>query len=128
MTIPASNQTSRRQCAAPGCTSPVHGHGWCRGHYHQVVTLGQPAPAPSPRRRPPLWMDFALCAEVDPELFFPEKGHHEISRAAKRVCAACPVTAECLNFAFLIGADSGIFGGTTAEERRVMLRQRRRAA
>jgi WhiB family transcriptional regulator, redox-sensing transcriptional regulator len=87
MTLPASNQTSRR-----------------------------------------LWMDLALCAEVDPELFFPEKGHNDIARAAKRVCAACPVTAECLNFAFLIGADSGIFGGTTAEERRALLRQRRRAA
>ena len=124
MTMTASNQTSRqRHCAAPGCSRPVHGHGWCRGHYHQVVTLGQPAPAAPKRTGPPLWMDLALCAEVDPELFFPEPGRNDVVRAAKRVCAACPVTADCLNFAFLIGADAGIFGGTTAEERRMLLRR-----
>jgi len=49
-------------------------------------------------------------------------------RAAKRICAACPVIDDCLSFAFRIGADSGIFGGMTAEERRTLLRGRRRAA
>ena len=39
----------------------------------------------------PGWMGAALCAETDPELFFPDKGH---ARGAKRVCRACPVTAE----------------------------------
>ena len=34
----------------------------------------------------------ALCAQVDPELFFPEKG--EPTRDAKAVCAACPVRAR----------------------------------
>jgi WhiB family redox-sensing transcriptional regulator len=125
----AFSQTTRpRHCAAPGCTRPVHGHGWCRGHYHQVVTLGQPAPAAPARTTPPWWMDLALCAEVDPELFFPEKGRNDLVRAAKRVCAACPVTSRCLNFAFLIGADCGIFGGTTPEERMTMLRGRRAVA
>jgi WhiB family redox-sensing transcriptional regulator len=76
----------------------------------------------------PLWMDFALCAEVDPELWFPEKGHHDIARAAKRICATCPVIDDCLSYAFRIGADAGIWGGLTAEERRVLLRNSRRAA
>jgi WhiB family redox-sensing transcriptional regulator len=82
----------------------------------------------SNQTRPPDWRDEALCTQTDAEIFFPEKGHGDTARAAKRVCAACPVTAECLNFAFLIGADYGIFGGTTAEERRVLLRDSRRAA
>jgi WhiB family transcriptional regulator, redox-sensing transcriptional regulator len=119
------SQTSRRHCAAPGCTRPVHGHGWCRGHYHQIVTLGQPAPPAPERPAPPMWMDLALCAEVDPDLFFPETGRNDVMRAAKRICAACPVIDDCLTFAFRIGADTGIFGGLTAEERRVLLQRPR---
>lgn len=43
------------------------------------------------------WRAEALCAQVDPELFFPEQGfpsHH-----ARAVCARCPVAAECLDWA-----------------------------
>jgi hypothetical protein len=43
------------------------------------------------------WRDWALCAEVDPELFFPETG--ELADPAKRVCQACEVRAECLRYA-----------------------------
>ncbi|MEU6661215.1 WhiB family transcriptional regulator [Streptomyces sp. NPDC046821] len=37
-------------------------------------------------------MDAALCAQTDPEIFFPEKGSYS---RPKRVCAACPVQEEC---------------------------------
>ena len=72
--------------------------------------------------------NFAAGLPTGPEPFFPEKGESDLARAAERVCATCPVTAECLNFAFLVGADFGIFGGTTAEERRTLLRDQRAAA
>ncbi len=39
------------------------------------------------------WMANALCAQVDPELWFPEKGHGY--RAAKRICDSCTVRPEC---------------------------------
>jgi WhiB family redox-sensing transcriptional regulator len=67
----------------------------------------------------------ALCAQVDPELFFPEKG--QPSPPAKAVCAACPVTALCLaTFGPLV--DHGVVGGLTAQERRQQRRTDRPAA
>lgn len=65
--------------------------------------------------KPGAWMDSANCATTDPEIFFPEKGP---SNAAKQVCAACDVVAQCLAFARREGIESGIFGGMTAHERK----------
>ena len=62
------------------------------------------------------WALDALCAQTDPDLFFPEKGG-EI-RKAKRVCNACPVTAECLAYALANDERYGVWGGTGAVERR----------
>ena len=42
----------------------------------------------------PDWKDRALCAETDPEAFFPEKGGS--TREAKRICIGCEVKGECL--------------------------------
>ncbi len=67
----------------------------------------------------------ALCAQVDPELFFPENG--KPAEPAKAVCAACPVTALCLaTFGPLVR--DGVVGGLTAEERRLQRRSDRPAA
>lgn len=71
------------------------------------------------------WQDDALCAQTDPALFFPEQG--ESSTAAKRVCARCPVSAECLEHALEWEArpevlDSwGVYGGLSADERERIL-------
>ena len=65
-----------------------------------------------PRR----WRDLALCAETDPEVFFPDKG--QTGRDAKRICAACPVTKPCLEFALAHGITWGIWGGLSGRERR----------
>jgi WhiB family redox-sensing transcriptional regulator len=62
------------------------------------------------------WMTWALCSEVDPEAFFPEKGGSP--KRAKQVCAGCPVREECLSYALDNGIDWGVWGGTTREERR----------
>ena len=43
------------------------------------------------------WQDRALCAQTDPEAFFPEKGGS--TREAKRICQGCDVRAECLEYA-----------------------------
>jgi WhiB family redox-sensing transcriptional regulator len=65
---------------------------------------------------PPEWMADGLCAQVDPELFFPEKGGS--TRGAKQVCLACPVRAECLAYALARGERFGIWGGASERERR----------
>lgn len=41
------------------------------------------------------WQERALCAQTDPEAFFPEKGGS--TREAKRICLGCEVKDECLN-------------------------------
>ena len=55
------------------------------------------------------WQDKALCAETDPEAFFPEKGGS--TREAKRTCRACEVRAECLEVALVNDERFGIWGG-----------------
>lgn len=73
------------------------------------------------------WRDHALCRDTDPELFFPvgTTGHALTSiDHAKQVCHGCSVTRECLEFALDTNQDSGIWGGLSEEERRVIRRQR----
>jgi len=62
------------------------------------------------------WRDSAVCAQTDPELFFPDKGLRP--REAKVVCARCPVRTECLTYALAHDRAYGVWGGTTERERR----------
>ena len=64
----------------------------------------------------PDWMAEALCAEVDPDLWFPETGGS--SREAKRVCARCGVRAECLAYALANDERYGVWGGQSERARR----------
>lgn len=69
------------------------------------------------------WTDHAACLRSSPELFFPVSMAGpalEQTAAAKRVCAGCPVRAECLEWALRSGDAHGILGGTTPEERRYL--------
>jgi WhiB family redox-sensing transcriptional regulator len=66
--------------------------------------------------------DNALCAEVDPELFFPTDEHgvgnsYTSMKEAKKICNACTLKLQCLEYA-LRRNESGIWGGTTEGERR----------
>ncbi len=62
------------------------------------------------------WQERALCAETDPESFFPEKGGS--TREAKRICSGCEVRAECLEYALAHDERFGIWGGLSERERR----------
>jgi WhiB family transcriptional regulator, redox-sensing transcriptional regulator len=68
------------------------------------------------------WRDRALCAEVDPDLHFPERGAP--TRPAKTVCAACEVRAECLEYALEHGEAFGVWGGLSEHERRRLRSER----
>jgi WhiB family redox-sensing transcriptional regulator len=63
-----------------------------------------------------LWQERALCAQTDPEAFFPEKGGS--TREAKKVCLTCDVRAECLDYALANDERFGIWGGLSERERR----------
>jgi WhiB family redox-sensing transcriptional regulator len=74
--------------------------------------------------RPAAWQDSALCAQTDPEAFFPEKGGSP--REAKRVCAGCGVRTECLDNALDNGEQFGVWGGLSEDERRPLRARPRR--
>lgn len=62
------------------------------------------------------WQIDALCAQTDPEAFFPEKGGS--TRDAKKICDSCDVRAQCLEFALEHDERFGIWGGLSERERR----------
>ncbi|WP_180357681.1 WhiB family transcriptional regulator [Streptomyces sp. NP160] len=67
------------------------------------------------------WQERALCAQTDPESFFPEKGGS--TREAKRVCMSCEVRVPCLEYALANDERFGIWGGLSERERRRVKRR-----
>ncbi len=73
------------------------------------------------------WVELAACREpsVDPELFFPVSDYGPAASqvaAAKAICARCPVSSQCRDWAVQAGEPAGIWGGMTPEERRLARR------
>ena len=78
------------------------------------------------------WQDSAACREHSNLLFFGEEGESELEKQArearaKGVCARCPVTDPCLEFAMETNQKYGIWGGLTDKERASLKRRRARA-
>lgn len=71
------------------------------------------------------WMHEGNCRNHPPEVFFPSDGVGVL--IAQRICATCPVKAECLEHALEERIDHGVWGGASERERRRILKQRRRA-
>ncbi len=67
------------------------------------------------------WQERALCAQTDPEAFFPEKGGS--TREAKRICTTCAVRSDCLEYALAHDERFGIWGGLSERERRRLKRR-----
>lgn len=80
---------------------------------------------------PPDWTEFGLvnrdprlvkiqeeglCAQTDPELFYPDKGGS--TEPAKMICGSCPVRDDCLAWAVDNSERFGVWGGKTERERR----------
>jgi WhiB family transcriptional regulator, redox-sensing transcriptional regulator len=68
------------------------------------------------------WQDDALCAETDPEAFFPEKGGS--IRLPKLICSRCEVRKACLEYALDHEIRFGVWGGLSERERRRLARDR----
>lgn len=62
------------------------------------------------------WQAAGLCAQTDPEAFFPDK--RGTALPARTVCFACDVRTECLEYALTNNERYGIWGGTSERERR----------
>jgi WhiB family redox-sensing transcriptional regulator len=63
------------------------------------------------------WWLSALCAQTDPEAFFPKSNP---TRAAKQVCLSCDVREECLDYALQNDERNGVWGGLSESERRAL--------
>jgi WhiB family redox-sensing transcriptional regulator len=75
------------------------------------------------------WRHWALCREVDPELFFPIGNTGEALlqiEEAKAICRRCPVMEQCQQWALETGQDAGVWGGLSEDERRSIKRRRAR--
>jgi WhiB family redox-sensing transcriptional regulator len=76
------------------------------------------------------WHDDAACRDADPDLFFPVGTTGPALRRideAKQICRACPARTQCLAWALDHGVTDGVWGGTTADERRAIRRLASRA-
>ena len=80
------------------------------------IVLGVPGVRDQADDHPLSWQADALCAETDPEAFFPEKGGS--TRDAKRICDTCEVRQQCLEYALENDERFGIWGGLSERERR----------
>ena len=75
------------------------------------------------------WQHRGACRGPQAAVFFPppqferkvERAERE--RRAKEICAGCPVTGECLDYALTIREPHGIWGGLNEGERRLILEQ-----
>ncbi|HEX3611271.1 MAG TPA: WhiB family transcriptional regulator [Sporichthyaceae bacterium] len=67
------------------------------------------------------WLERASCRGVaDPDVFFPNRtaaGGARQLRAARAICAGCPVARQCLQWAVALEVQEGVCAGTTPEER-----------
>ncbi len=67
----------------------------------------------------PEWFQRAACRDLGPELFYPTpRTKPSELRAAKQVCAECPVSEECLDYALDNREERGIWGGVSPESRK----------
>lgn len=83
------------------------------------VKLGVPGVRQQPindDENPLAWQTDSLCAQTDPEAFFPEKGGS--TRDAKKICTSCEVRTHCLEYALENDERFGIWGGLSERERR----------
>ena len=77
---------------------------------------------PAPRAADWEWQMEGACRGLDSATFFHpenERGPSRVrrERAAKQVCASCPVAQACLNWALRTREPYGVWGGMTEYER-----------
>lgn len=71
----------------------------------------------------PMNFDGASCAGIAVDLFYPEDGQPEYVQHLRRVCAECPILAECFDWA-LHKEIYGFWAGTTKAERKRIRKDR----
>jgi WhiB family transcriptional regulator, redox-sensing transcriptional regulator len=75
------------------------------------------------------WQYEGACRNTDPDVFFLQLGDRAGTKRKKEqkaisICKTCPVINKCLTHALAVPEAYGIWGGTTEEQRSVMLNKR----
>src|SRR2546429_5302227 len=70
---------------------------------------------------PDHWQELSACYGLDPEVFFPTT--EEEAGLALSYCGVCRVKDLCLAWAVRNGERYGVWGGTTEQTRRRLIRQ-----
>ncbi|MEU9578764.1 WhiB family transcriptional regulator [Streptomyces chilikensis] len=73
------------------------------------------------------WRAYATCAEVGPDMFFPDSKGAAVTYTendAKKVCRHCPVIKQCLEYAVTSGQEAGVWGGLNPRELKKLRKQR----
>jgi WhiB family redox-sensing transcriptional regulator len=79
------------------------------------------------------WQLVGACRGSDSSLFFHPEGERGRARAAreraaKAICASCPVIKQCYEAALAAHEPYGVWGGTTEDERADILNRQRELA
>ena len=69
---------------------------------------------------PDHWQELSACYGLDPEVFFPTT--EEEAGLALSYCGMCSVREVCLAWAIQNGERYGVWGGTTEQHRRRLIR------
>jgi WhiB family redox-sensing transcriptional regulator len=73
------------------------------------------------------WKKESNCQGLDTEAFFPvSRGAYEYKDMLAKVCGACPVKQQCLDYAVKYNL-LGWWGGTTDRQRRIIRAERKTA-
>lgn len=73
---------------------------------------------------PQEWRSKAACRNsISPSEFFPDPSDGIANERAKSVCDICQSREACLEFALATNQDSGVWGGTSEDERRKLRRR-----
>jgi WhiB family redox-sensing transcriptional regulator len=69
------------------------------------------------------WREDSACSGADSEVFFPPSEDEAAAMAAKKICAACPVQEQCLQYALATNQTEGVWGGLSSGDRRRLRRR-----
>lgn len=75
----------------------------------------------------PGWMESAACRDLPTALFFPADKDDGAAERAKAVCRSCPVRRDCVAYALADPTLTGVWGASTADQRRNRRQQLRQA-
>lgn len=103
-------------CAAGYLPNTGGARGYCNGCYQGARRAGHIDLLFVFLHRDLTWQQDAHCTQSDPELWYPDKGRSTLD--AKTICTACPVRAECLDYAVDTHQRFGVWGGLSEIERR----------